>query len=116
MKLTYTKGEDGLLYPNLGLREQTEGYIGKYGLMREEFLKKHKRSTYHALLAKDYEGHLIDIQKRAEERMDELMKSLMKEAGATEELKAADQMKWVGLVNNCKQQAEEIVKEEIIFS
>lgn len=41
---------------------------------------------------------------------------LMKTAGATEELKAADQMKWVGIVNNCKQQAEEMIKEEIIFS
>lgn len=60
--------------------------------------------------------HMIDIQKQAEERMDELMPELMKIAGATEELKAADQMKWVGLVNNCKQQAEEIIKEEIIYS
>lgn len=48
--------------------------------------------------------------------MDELVPELMKAAGVTEELKAADQMKWVGLVNNCKQQAEEIVKQEIIFN
>ena len=53
--------------------------------------------------------HMIDIQKQAEERMDELMPELMKVGGATEELKADDQMKWVGLVNNCKQQAEEII-------
>ena len=64
----------------------------------------------------DYEGHMIEIQRRAEERMDELLPELMKTAGATEELKAADQMKWVGIVNNCEQQAEEMIKEEIIFS
>ena len=64
----------------------------------------------------DYEGHMIEIQRRAEERMDELLPELMKTAGATEELKASNQMKWVGIVNNCKQQAEEIIKEEIIFS
>ena len=116
MKLTYTKAEDGLLYPNLGLKESTKGYIGKYGLMRERYLKEHDRSTYQILLMKDYEGHLIEIQKQAEERMDELMPELMKAAGVTEKLKAADQMKWVGLVNNCKQQAEEIVKQEIIFN
>lgn len=64
---------------------------------------------------KDYEGHLIEIQKQAEERMDELVPELMKVAGVTEELKAADQMKG-RMVNNCKQQAEEIVKQEIIFN
>ena len=116
MKLTYTKGEDGLMYPDLGLRKPTEGHIGKYSLMREKYLKEHKKSTYQTLIIGDYEGHMIDIQRRAEERMDELMPELMKIAGATEELKAADQMKWVGLVNNCKQQAEEIIKEEIKYS
>ena len=115
MKLTYTKGEDGLMYPELGLTK-TEGHIGKYGLMREKYLKEHDKSTYQILLMRDYEGHLIEIQKQAEERMDELVPELMKVAGVTEELKAADQMKWVGLVNNCKQQAEEIVKQEIIFN
>ena len=116
MTLTYTKKEDGLLYPDLELKEAPKGYIGKYGLMRERYLKEHDRSTYQILLMKDYEGHLIEIQKQAEERMDELMPELMKAAGVTEKLKAADQMKWVGLVNNCKQQAEEIVKQEIIFN
>ena len=47
--------------------------------------------------------------------MDILMPQLMKAAGATEELKAADQMKWVGLANNCRAQAEEIVLSELIF-
>ncbi|WP_243007448.1 MULTISPECIES: TnpV protein [Anaerobutyricum] len=104
------------MYPDLGLRKQTEGYIGKYSLMREKYLKEHKKSTYQVLKMGDYEGHMIEIQRRAEERMDELLPELMKTAGATEELKAADQMKWVGIVNNCKQQAEEMIKEEIIFS
>lgn len=54
MKLTYTKGEDGLMYPELGLTK-TEGHIGKYGLMRERYLKEHDRSTYQILLMKDYE-------------------------------------------------------------
>lgn len=47
--------------------------------------------------------------------MDILMPQLMKAAGVTEELKAADQMKWVGLANNCKVQAEEIILSESIF-
>ena len=48
--------------------------------------------------------------------MDILMPQLMKAAGVTEELKAADQMKWVGLANNCKAQAEEIICAELIYN
>ena len=103
------------MYPELGLKK-TEGYIGKYGLMREKYLKEHDKSTYQILLMGDYEGHLIEIQKQAEERINELVPELMKAAGVTEQLKVADQMRWVGLMNNCKQQAEEIVKQEIIFN
>ena len=66
MKLTYTKGEDGLMYPELGLTK-TEGHIGKYGLMREKYLKEHDKSTYQILLMRDYEGHLIEVQKPAYE-------------------------------------------------
>ena len=115
MKLTYTKGEDGLMYPELGLTK-TEGHIGKYGLMRERYLKEHDRSTYQILLMKDYEGHLIEIQKQAEERMDELVPELMKAAGVTEELKAANQMEWVQRMNNIRQRAEEIVMADLIYS
>ena len=103
--------------PDLELKEAPKGYIGKYGVMRADYLEQHRKSRYTAMMMTgEINQHMIDIQKQAEERMDELMPELMKIAGATEELKAADQMKWVGLVNNCKQQAEEIIKEEIIYS
>ena len=65
MKLTYTKAEDGLLYPNLGLKESTQGYIGKYGLMRERYLKEALRwkkacswkGKKRRITAKRYEFH-----------------------------------------------------------
>ena len=59
---------------------------------------------------------MLEIDKTANERMDILMQQLMKAAGVTEELKAADQMKWVGLANNCKAQAEEIILHELIYN
>ena len=59
---------------------------------------------------------MLEIDKTANERMDILMQQLMKAAGVTEELKAADQMKWVGLVNNCKAQAEETILYELIYN
>ena len=61
------------------------------------------------LLTEKLYPHLLEIDEAANERMDILMPQLMKTVGVTEELKAADQMKWVGLANNCKAQAEEII-------
>jgi hypothetical protein len=58
----------------------------------------------------------LEIDEAANERMDILMPQLMKAAGVTEELKADDQMKWVGLANNCKAQAEEIILYELIYN
>ena len=54
----------------------------------------------------------IENQKRM---LDYLMPRLAREAGATETLKAADPMKWVGLMNNCKARAEEIIRHELIY-
>ena len=59
---------------------------------------------------------MLEIDEAANERMDILMPQLMKAAGVTEELKADDQMKWVGLANNCKAQAEEIILYELIYN
>lgn len=59
--------------------------------------------------------HLLEIDEAANERMDILMPQLMKAASVTEELKAADQMKWVGLANACRTQAEKSIEAEHIF-
>lgn len=83
----------------------------KYLLMRQP------PALYNSLLLSEkLYPHLLETDKAANARMDILMPQLMKAAGVTEELKAADQMKWVGLANNCRAQAEEIVLSEIIFN
>ena len=85
--------------------------------MRLRYLKEHRKGLYTSLLLTEkLYPHLLEIDKTANERMDILMQQLMKAAGVTEELKAADQMKWVGLVNNCKAQAEEIILHELIYN
>lgn len=85
--------------------------------MRLCYLKEHRKGLYTSLLLTEkLYPHLLEIDKTANERMDILMQQLMKAAGVTEELKAADQMKWVGLVNNCKAQAEEIILHELIYN
>ena len=103
--------------PNLKLAEQPDKPIGKYGRMRRRYLKEYRPALYSSLLLSEkLYSHLLQIDEAANERMDILMPQLMKAAGVTEELKAADQMKWVGLANNCRAQAEEIILAELIFN
>ena len=116
MTLTYTKKEDGLLYPDLELKEAPKGYIGKYGVMRADYLEQHRKSRYTAMMMTgEINQHMIDIQKQAEERMDFLTELMAKAEGVTEELKAADQMLWVAKMNNIRHSAEEIILTELIY-
>lgn len=115
-ELTYTRVGDYYI-PNLKLAEQPEKPIGKYGRMRQRYLKEHRPALYSSLLLTEkLYPHLLEIDEAANARMDILMPQLMKAAGVTEELKAADPMKWVGLANACRAQAEEIILNELIFN
>lgn len=113
-ELTYTRVGDYYI-PDLKLAEP-EKPIGKYGRMRLRYLKEHRPALYSSLLLTEkLYPYLVEIDEAANERMDILMPQLMKAAGVTEELKAADPMKWVGLANACRAQAEENIIGEIIF-
>ena len=67
-------------------------------------------------LKEEYGAEILQTDETARRRLDEMVPQLAKEAGATEALKAADPMSWVGLMNNCKAQAEEIILSELVFS
>ena len=104
--LTYTRNGDYLI-PNLTLSEQPSEPLGKYGRMRKAYLKEHRPLIYNQLLMSEkLYPHLLEIDKTANSRLEQMMPQLAKDAGATEELKARDPMKWVGLMNACKAQAE----------
>ena len=60
--------------------------------------------------------HLLEIDRAARERMEAMLPRMMEEAGVTEELKARDPMRWVGLMNTLKAQAEEIIQDELIYN
>lgn len=114
-ELTYIRVGDYYI-PNLKLAEQPDKPIGKYGRMRRQYLKEYRPALYSSLLLSEkLYPHLLEIDEAANRRMDILMPKLMKAAGVTEELKAVDQMKWVGLANSCRAQADEIILSEIIF-
>ena len=114
--LTYIQSGDYLI-PNLILTEQSSKPLGKYGRMRKAYLKEHRPILYNQLLMSEkLYPHLIEIDETAQSRLEQMMPQLAKDAGATEELKASDPMQWVGLMNTCKAQAEEILLAELINS
>ena len=115
MELAYTK-RNGIMYPDLTLPEQTNYPIGKYGKMRLDHLKKHRRGTYTTLLTScALNQHLYEIEQEAKRQIDLALSRLVKERGITEELKASDLLRWVQEMNNAKQSAEQIVLNEVIY-
>ena len=114
--LTYSRNGDYLI-PDLQLTEQPEMPLGKYGRMRKTYLKEHRPILYNRLLMSEkLYPHLLEIDQTANSRLEQLMPELAQAAGVTEELKARDMMQWVGLMNSCKAQAEEILLAELINS
>ncbi len=89
---------------------------GKYGRMRKSYLKEHRPILYnHLLMSEKLYPHLIEIDRTAQERVDTMLHHMMEVAGATEELKARDPMRWVGLMNTLKAQVEEVILTELIY-
>ena len=114
INLTYTQMDDYLI-PDLVLTEQEEQTIGKYGRMRKRYLQEHRPILWnHMILTETLFPHLREIDRAANERLDRMIPTLARAAGATEELKALDPMKWTGLMNTCRTQAEEVILSELI--
>ena len=112
----YTLGDDGLFYPDLVLPEGTHDEIGRYGRMRWEYLKNYHRGEYIKLLMNErLNEYLHEVDTQCYERLELLVEQMKAGTGITEELKASDQMKGVGLMNNVRSVAEEAVIRELIY-
>ena len=113
-EITY-RTVNGVQIPNLSLPE-TEP-IGRYGRMRQRYIKEHRPVLWNRLvLAGTLYEHLHEIETAAQSRIDLILPKLAAEAGATEALKATDPLRWTGLMNACKAQAEEVVLSELIYN
>lgn len=101
--------------PNLTVPQKRYN-IGKYGNLHKQFIKEHHNAFYSLLLAN---GTLLEyleqIDTKAKNEVDRLIAELADKQGVTERLKSTDQMKWVGMMNNIKSQAEEIVYSTIVY-
>ena len=113
---TYTRVGD-FLVPDLVMDPQPEGEIGKYGRMRLEYLKKWKKSLYNdLLLSGKLWQHLLDIDRDASEEFETIVRQTAKAEGVTEALKRQDQMEWVQRMNSIRNRAEDIVRNDLIYS
>lgn len=114
--IVYRLAEDGCYYPNLRLPEGTHYNIGKYGLMRWEYLQTNRRREYLRLLLEGkLNEYLHEVDEECHARAELLIEQMKAGSGITEELKAANQLKWVGIMNNVRITAEEIVHREMIY-
>ena len=112
---TNTLGADGIYYPNLVSTDE-EPHYGKYGMLRRTYLKEHRPAKYSLYMLEDrLTSHLNMVDDEAQDRMETLVSQMMDKQGITEELKARDQMAWVGAVNNIRNAAEEIVLKELVY-
>lgn len=114
--IDYIKCNDYLI-PALCLEDEEYPPLGKYGMLRETYLREHRKGTYTSmLLTGRLQKHLAEIDQTAQEQVDQMMAKMAQREGVTEALKAADPMRWVQLMNNIKAGAEEVILQELIYA
>ena len=114
MEITYRENEN-FYVPNLLMPEEEPATYGRFGRMRLKYLKEHRRGTYTTLKTSgQLTHHLNEIDREANEMLRLLIEQIAQAQGITEQMKAADQLTWVGAMNNIRSAAEEIVLNEPI--
>ena len=112
---TYTLGADGMLYPNLILEPKEHRPIGRWGRMHRAYLETEHPGLYERLILNGtLDKHLADADEHARAMLEQLIGQMAWQEGITEGLKATDQMKWIQRMNSIRNQAEEIVRKEVI--
>ena len=112
---TYTQQGDYVL-PNLILPAENQP-IGIWGQRHARYLKQHRKILYYNLLtSRKLDSYLADIDKQAEDMFFRLVNEMAKQQGVTEQLKASNQMAWVGKMTAIRNSAMEIINTELIYS
>ena len=116
--------ENGIAYeligdyyiPILVLSSEEQRPIGKWGRMHRDYLKEHRPILFNDLiLSGQLWTYLADLNNQAQERLSLIIEQMKASEGVTEELKAANQMAWVGAMNCIRSRAEEIILREMIY-
>ena len=124
LKKEFTDEKTGISYtlvgdyylPNLTLEQEEKITLNKYGLLKLDYLKKHKKADYIILfMNKELNKHLKEVQETAQARVNKIIEQLKSNSDLTEDMKNTDILYWVGTMNAIKNQAKEIVLKELIY-
>ena len=101
--------------PVLTLSSEEQRPIGKWGRMHRDYLKEHRPILFNDLILNgQLWTYLADLNEQAQERLALIIEQMQQAEGVTEDLKAADQMAWIGAMNSIRSRAEEIILQEMI--
>ena len=102
--------------PVLTLSSEEQRPIGKWGRMHRDYLKEHRPILFNDLiLSGQFWTYLADLNEQAQGRLSVIVEQMKEAEGVTEDLKAADQIAWVGAMNSIRNRAEEIILREMIY-
>ena len=108
--------ENGYLIPDLRLPVEEEKSIGTWGQRHLDYLKQYRKVTYTNLLTSGrLNAYLANINEQAQERFERLIEGMKQAQGITEQLKAENNLEWIGRLNNIRACAREIVNSEIVY-
>ena len=114
MNINYIPCGDYLI-PDFAIALETES-LGKYGRMRHAYLQEHCPGLYQQLvLSGRLRAHLLEIDQTCRERMERIVRQMAEVEGVNEQMKASDQLGWIGWMNSIRQQAEETVLAELVY-
>lgn len=115
--IIYHLAEDGCYYPQISLEQKTGYMIGKYGIMRGEYMIKYQRHEYlKMLLDGTWNQNLHDVDEECHREVELAVKRIMKKEGITEQLKNENPLEWVQRVNRIKIRVEEIIVNKLLQS
>lgn len=116
MEITYHREGDYLI-PDIVFLENTGYVIGKFGLLRQDYIMEHRRRLYIQLLnSGELWKYLSELNDECYEVLDRIIPRMMEKEGVTESLKATDQMKWIQMRNNIQHRAEEFILHDYIYT
>ena len=110
--ITYHLAEDGCYYPQLSLEQKTDYTIGKYGIMRGEYMIRYRRHEYLKMVMEGtWNQYLHDVDEECHREVELAVKRIMEKEGVTEQLKNENPLKWVQRVNGIKARVEEVMQK-----
>lgn len=114
-KLTYIRCGDYYI-PDIRLPEENRP-IGRWGRMHRDYIKENNLIRFNDLcLSGDLWTYLADLNEQAQSRLELIIEQMKAAEGVKENMKATDQMAWVGAMNSIRNRAEEIVTNELVYN